>query len=340
MTNSHASQHAAFGRSLKQMSLGADDTIHWGCSMKGWNCCVDKGIVVRPYDMVRLRHAVSKPAHEITSDNTVTFAWHGPTGALVGSLAHKPYEGEHVACTFYDEITNLSAARMREEDPERFASMPLTVQRAADATASNEYRVAGLCQAHHNRPEVCRAFPFQRETSVDDAGVTTEHGMMRVNACGSCALSTPTTPRQTVESEDIGEYWRAHDVFNSVAAYFRSRGAAKPDVELPQMGGYQALPISDVELAELWGAMYLADRDVTVVEQHAEQWRAELDVDGDRAIYLAVMEHALDRVDAAVAASGLALEQLGVSGHAPLARPNIEVMLDPARPFLMLQAVA
>ena len=106
------------------------------------------------------------------------------------------------------------------------------------------------------------------------------------------------------------------------------------------MGGYQALPISDVELAELWGAMYLADRDVTVVEQHAEQWRAELDVDGDRAIYLAVMEHALDRVDAAVAASGLALEQLGVSGHAPLARPNIEVMLDPARPFLMLQAVA
>ncbi len=341
MTNSHASQqHAAFGRSLKQMSLGADDPIHWGCSMKGWNCCIDKGIVVRPYDMVRLRHAVSKPAHEITNENTVTFAWHGPTGALVGSLGHVPYGEGHVACSFYDEITNVSAARMREEDPERFASMPLSVQRAADASAANEYRVAGLCQAHQNRPEVCRAFPFQREISVDDAGVTTEHGMMRVNACGSCSLSTPTTPRQTVESEDIGEYWRAHDVFTSVTAYYRSRGAAKPDTELAQMVGYQALPISEVELAELWGSMYLVDRDATVVEQHAEQWLADLDIDGDRAIYLAVMAHALDRIDAAVAASGLALDQLGVPGQVPVLRPNIEWMLDPSRPVLTLEAVA
>jgi Fe-S-cluster containining protein len=339
MTNSHAT-HAAFGRSLNHMALGADDPIHWGCSTKGWNCCIDKGIVVRPYDMVRLRHGLSKPAHEITAENTVTFAWHGPTGALVGSLAHKPYEtassgSGHLACTFYDEITNRGAARMREGDPERFASMPLTVQRAADASAANEYRVAGLCQAHQNRPEVCRAFPFQRNTSVDDAGVTVEHGMMRVNACGSCALSTPTTPRQTVENEDIGEYWRANDVFSAVTAYFRVRGAAKPDV-----AGYQTLPISETELAELWGSMYLVDRDPAVVAQFSEQWQLNLDIDGDREVYRVIMEHALDRLDAAVTASGLALDQLGAPGQSAVTRPDLDAMLDPTRPFLMLQAVA
>jgi hypothetical protein len=109
--------HAAFGRQPKHAYVQWDEAVLWGCSLKGWNCCVDKGITVRPYDIVRLRHALGRPAQEITADQTVTFAWHGPTGALIGSLAHKPYTPGHVACVFFDEVTNVSARalRFREE---------------------------------------------------------------------------------------------------------------------------------------------------------------------------------------------------------------------------------
>lgn len=108
--------------------------------------------------------------HAVTADKTVTFAWHGPTGALVGSLAHRPYTPEHMTCTFSEEITNRDAARIRDEDPARFAGLPRTVQLAADAPAANEYSVAGLCAAHLNRSEVCRAFPFQHQVQVESGG--------------------------------------------------------------------------------------------------------------------------------------------------------------------------
>ncbi len=327
MTESHLT-HAAFGRQSKRLDLQPDEPIHWGCSLKGWNCCVDKGIPVRPYDMVRLRHSLQQPAHEITADKTVTFAWHGATGALVGSLAHRPYTPGHLACIFLEEITNVSAARMRAEDPERFASMPLSVQRAADATAANEYGVAGLCVAHLNRPDVCRGFPFQRRAQVDPSGMTVELGMMRVNVCGSCALTTPTTPREAVGSEAF-EYWRANDAFSATLAYLRSRGAARVQVE-----GYRPLPVSDADLTQLWAAMYLPDSDATILQRFPEQWRAPLDIEHDRVIYRMLLDQALDRLDRVIADSGIDPGSLGFADVEPVQRPNLDALLDPARPIL------
>ncbi len=43
--------------------------------------------------------------------------------------------------------------------------------------------------------------------------------MLRVNVCGSCALSTPITPRAVVDSEDLSEYGRANDAYSTVMAY-------------------------------------------------------------------------------------------------------------------------
>lgn len=328
MPDTHAA-HAAFGRQPKQVVFDPDTPIQWGCSAQGWNCCVDKGIVVRPYDMVRLRHALGQPSHAITGERTVTFAWHPPTGALVGSLAHRPYGPGHVACVCYEELTNKDAARIRADDPARFAALPRRVQAAADAPTSREYRVAGLCTAHLNRPEVCRAFPYQRQTHVEPDGTTTAPTMIRINLCGSCALSTPTTPRAIAESEDTAEYWRANDAFSTVMAYYRSRGAAR-------MGhaGYRALPLGEPELTQLWAAMYLPDSDPAITGRFGEQWRAPLDVAGDREVYRLLLARALDRLDALLAAGGHDPSHLDTTGAPEVARPDLDALLDPERAVL------
>jgi hypothetical protein len=152
-------RHATFGDKPKTRPIDPDATIRWGCSMKEWNCCVDKGITVRPYDMIRLRHGLSRPSLTISSEGTVQFAWDPTSGILLGSLPQRPYGDRQVACVFLDVVTNVSAREMREHDSQRFASMPPAVQRAADSTASGEWDVAGLCQIHTARPEVCRGFP-------------------------------------------------------------------------------------------------------------------------------------------------------------------------------------
>lgn len=317
--------HAALGRQPKHAYVQWDEAVLWGCSLKGWNCCVDKGIAVRPYDLVRLRHALGRPSNEITLDETVTFAWHA--GSLIGSLAHKPYTPGHVACIFFEEMTNVSARALRDTDPEAFASLPERVRAAADAPARSEYRVAGLCSAHLNRPEVCRAFPYQREVGLVLADGTLEDvRARRVNLCGSCALSTPTTPRAVVANEDVAEHWRANDAFSAVASYYRSRGVAH--LEDPR---YRRLPLSPQQLTELWAPMYLPDSDPAVRDGYPEQWRAALDVDGDRAIHALVLEHALERLDTLVAQLGVDPSALGTSGAPDVRRPELARLLDPAR---------
>ena len=133
----------------KGRRVDPDAPLRWGCSLKGWNCCIDAGIAVRPYDMLRLRHATGRPAHELVNDATVTFAWEAGSGILLGRLAHRPYEGGRVACVFLEELTNLDVQRVRDEDPERFAGLPEHVQRAAGSSARSstrgEWKVAGLC---------------------------------------------------------------------------------------------------------------------------------------------------------------------------------------------------
>ena len=314
------STHAAFGKRLNGRVLEADSTINWGCSLKGWNCCVDKGIVVRPYDMVRLRHAAGRSSNELTSDGTVTFAWHPPTGALVGSLAHRPYENGRVACVFLDEVTDASARTLRAADPLTFEELPERVRRAADRPARQPWRVAGLCSVHTGRPEVCRAFPFQRFAQLDARGETTSVEVQQVFQCGSCALSTPTTAREVMSGEGLDEYWRANDAFMALVGYYRALGAARTGS--PEL---DTLPLSEQELGTLWGQMYLPDADEQIVARFGEQWRTPLDVEGDRELYRIVLERARERVERVATEHGVALDTI----EAP--RPDFDSLLDPAR---------
>ena len=320
MTQQPPSTHAAFGRRLSGRSLEADATINWGCSLKGWNCCVDKGIVVRPYDMVRLRHATGRSSQELTADGTITFAWHPPTGALVGSLAHRPYGDGHVACVFLDEVTDASARELRGSDALKFADLPERVQRAADRPAREPWRVAGLCSVHTGRPEVCRGFPFQRFAQEAADGATTSGEVQQVFKCGSCALSTPTTARAVMADEGLDEYWRANDAFSALIAYYRALGASQTGDS-----SVDALPLSDADRGQLWGAMYLPDADDEIRARFGEQWRTPLDIEGDRELYRMVLDRALARVERLAAEHGRSLDDL----EAP--RPDFDALLDPAR---------
>ena len=312
--------HAAFGKRLSGRPLDPDETIHWGCSLKGWNCCVDKGIVVRPYDMVRLRHATGRSSTELTADGTVTFAWHPPTGALVGSLAHRPYEGGRVACVFLDEVTDARARELRDTNPEAFRALPERVQHSADAPARQPWRVAGLCSVHTGRPEVCRGFPFQRFAQVEAGGANTDVHVQQVFQCGSCAHSTPTTAREVMDGEGLDEYWRANDAFSAVIAYYRVLGAGRTGDPATD-----TLPLDERERAELWGRMYLPDVDEAILARCGEQWRTPLDIEGDRTVYRMLLDQALDRVQNVASERGV-----DVSAHSDV-RPDLDALLDPAR---------
>lgn len=325
-TPSDQTFHAAFGDLPRVLPVELDGAILWGCSMKGWNCCVDKGIPVRPYDMIRLRHALARPAHEITDEELVTFAWNPTTGTMIGSLAHQPYGRDQVACVFLDEVTNLDARRLRETAPERFRSLPDRVQRAAGSKAKGEWRVAGLCRVHSGRPEACRAFPFQRAVEFAEDGTAGAVSVLRVNDCGTCALASPTTPRQVIEAEAVDDYWRARGAFWLVERYLRGIGLA--NIEHPQ---YRAFPLQDV--AQLWLGMYLPDADEAVLATFPEQWRAPSDLAGDWEIHRMLLERALERGDALVADSGRPPSGWGFEGEAA-ERPDLDEALNLDTPML------
>lgn len=329
MANRRASgKHAAFGGRLKTRPVDPDATVQWGCSMKGWNCCVDKGITVRPYDMIRLRHALGRPSLEIVNDSTVQFAWDPSSGILLGSLPQRPYGDGQVACVFLDVVTNVSAREMRDHDPERFATMPEPVQRAAASTGGGEWDVAGLCGIHGSRPEICRGFPFQRlaKTAPDGSpGVIEVHEVFR---CGSCALATPTTPREVLEGESIDEFWRAHHAMRQVETYLRAAGIA--NVSDPD---YRAFPTEQV--ARLWTQMYLLDEDERIAAEFPEQWREPADIEGDRRIHRRVLEQTLERAAALIAASGEPASAWGPR-DAQAEPPDLDAALDPGLVMLPL----
>jgi Fe-S-cluster containining protein len=316
--------HAAFGRRPDGRTVDIDASVEWGCSLKGWNCCVGTAIEVRPYDMIRLRHALRRPAHEIANAGLVEFAWHPQRGTLAGSLTHVPFDGGAVRCTFLEVLSNLDLQRMRDEQPDRFATLPERLRVGADSTAAGERRVGAICGVHENRPSACRTWPMTRRARLaTHADAPPEAELTFLNTCRGCELSTPTTVRQLAGGEDVAEHWRADDAQLAAFAYLYSIGCA--NVEHPQ---YRALPIEEV--GRVWAAMFLPDADEAIATRHPEQWLADDDRAGDRAILTAVLEHAIERAEALAAARGEELDALGPTG-VQAQRPKLAALLDPGR---------
>lgn len=315
-------------KALTAHAIDPDEAIHWGCSGRGWHCCTDKVIPVRPYDLVRLRHALRRPAQEIVNDGLVTFVW-DQAGSMWGYLAQVPYERTRKACIFYEEITNVRARQIRDEDPERFATLPDSVRRAGQSTAEGEWRVAGLCGAHLNRPEACRGFPFQRDPARERRAQ--ESPVLQIFRCGTCSLSTPTTPHEVMLDNALEDYWRADDVFLEVCRYLNSRGLAQIRHE-----DYRPLPVEFETRAETWVSMYAPDTNEAVAARFPRQWDSPLDVAGDAALYRMLMELVLDRVDALVAESGIDPVDLGRRDTAPMARPDLAQLMEGERELLRI----
>ena len=225
-------------------------------------------------------------------------------------------------CVFYEEVTNVSARELRESDPERFASLPPRLQRAADSDAP-EWVAAALCGAHRNRPEVCRGLPFQRFVEPQPDGELAVDVRV-VHRCGSCAIAETTTPRRLFAEDGIHEYWRALDAYWQVERYLVALGAANVEHER-----YARLPGDPLEI---WRALYLADDAEPVVRRFPEQWRAPLDEDGDREIFALLLAHVLDRVDALAGEAAGGRGALGVTGEEPPPCPDVRTLLDPERP--------
>ena len=318
-------------RELNTLPVALDDTILWDCSSKGWHCCVDFGIPVKPYDVIRLRHSTGKTSRDLINQNAITFQWAGD--GLNGWLAQLPYQTNHRACMFYEELTNQDLARVRAEDPGRFQSFPPAVQQAADRQQGGNYRVAGLCTAHANRPEACRSFPFMRHANWEDR--PDQSPVSQVHRCGTCALRKQTTVRDIVLDNGLEDFWRADLLWRATKRYLLSRGLGNfTDAS------YRALPLDAADRLELWGGCFNPDTLPAVTERFADQWQLASDLDGDRDVHHLVLTHALDRVDTLVAASGVAIEDLGPEGEPPMDRPDLDALLDPSLPMLPVISAA
>jgi hypothetical protein len=321
-----AARHVSLSGNASFRPIDLDGEVSWGCSLKGWNCCVDKAVFLRPYDVLRLRHAVGAPASEVI-ERYASFAWSNQSGTLMALLqrdpqpARPPVSGRE-PCLFYEEVTNVSAREMREADPERFAGLPPRLQRAADSDAP-EWVAAALCQAHRNRPEVCRGLPFQRFVEAQEDGELAVD-VRTVHRCGTCAIAETTTPRRLFAEDGIHEYWRALDAYWQVERYLVALGAANVEHE-----SYARLPVDPLEI---WRALYLADDAEVVGQRFPEQWSAPLDEDGDREIFALLLEHVLDRVDGLADEVAGGRATLGLAGEQPPQRPDVRALLDPQRP--------
>ncbi len=180
--------------------------------------------------------------------------------------------------------------------------------------------MAALCRAHRNRPEVCRALPFQRLVEARPDGELVVD-VRELHRCGSCAIAEASTPRRLFADDGIHEYWHALDAYWQVERYLVGLGAANVEHER-----YARLDAGAVELCR---SLYLAADAGPVAQRFPEQWREPLDQEGDREIFALQLEHVLDRVDAL--AEGRRPE-LGVAGEEPPPRPDVRALLDPARP--------
>lgn len=321
--------NAAASRTGARKPIDLDHPISWGCSSRGWNCCVNKVIAVQPYDLIRLRHAAGMSSQDLLNQHVVSLQWQ--RGILGGVLAQRQYERGDVACVFLEEVSTEDVRQIRDQDRARFESLPASVRRAADSDPGRSHRVAGLCGIHSGRPEVCRGFPFQRRPDWESH--PGESAAVQMNRCGTCALSESTTPRAVMLDNDLAEFWRADDAWRRVKLYFLSRGLA--DDSDP---AYRALEVAPEVRAELWVSCFVPDALPEVVERFPEQWRRPDDIEGDREIYRLVLTSVLDRADALVEAAGADVEMLG-GDEPPEPRPDLGRLLDPARTVLpLLQA--
>ncbi|MGE3962118.1 MAG: YkgJ family cysteine cluster protein [Dehalococcoidia bacterium] len=275
-TEPSSSPSSSPGRGISRTFIPLDSPLSWGCSGRGWNCCTDKDIPLRPYDVHRLARALDRPARALLDDGLFTLEWDG-YGILGGWLATRPYEETRTACVFYGET------------------------RDAEGNL-----VAGLCNAHAGRPEACRGFPFQRHadwSAHPDAAA--DRTAMQVSDCGSCALARPTTARAVMLDNDLEAYWRADDAYRAVVQYLHKSGLAN-------LGGsaYRRLPLPPDARFAFWAAMF------THPGSYADALTA-----------------ILDATDALISASDLTPAELGGPG-APIPRPDVHALLDPARAVL------
>ncbi len=306
-----------------------DESLDWACSSRGWNCCIGNAIPLTPYDVVRIRHATHKTSQQMIDDDMITFEWRG--GLMTSWFAQLPFQGSQRACVFYEELTNDGIRRVRDEEPDRFASFPPEVQRAADRTG--DHRVTALCAIHASRPEACRAFPFVLRSDWNEQ--PEQPAAEVVHRCGTCALKKKTTVRQVLLENGLDEFWRPAEAWRIIKLYLVSRGlgyASDPK--------YRSLPLDLPTRTEIWNNCFNPDVLAEVTERFEDQWQLDTDLDGDRAIHRLVLTATLDRVDTLVAESGVAIEDLGLAGEPPMTRPDLDALSDTSLPMLPVIAVA
>lgn len=311
--------------------IDLDAPFDWDCSSRGWNCCVDKGIPLTPYDMTRVRHALRKTSQQLIDEGLVHFEWRG--GLMTAAFAQVPYERNRRACVFLEELTNEDVRRIRDDDPDRFASFPPAVQRAADSTRGGSYRVAGLCAAHSGRPEACRAFPFMLRADWQET--PDQSPAVEVHRCGTCSLKRKTTVRDILVDNGLEQFWRPAAAWRIVKLYLVSRGLGHTTDP-----SYRSLPLDLETRTELWTNCFNPDALDVVNERFPDQWQASDDLEGDDQLLRLILTTTLDRVDALVAESGIPIEDLGLIDEPPAQRPDLDALLDPSRPVLPVISVA
>lgn len=160
----------------KRKTLDMKDTFEFECIGCG-KCCFNQNIVVNVYDLIRLRHAVKLPTHELLKKDYINF-YLGPTSGLpVITLNYKKVDenSKFTVCPFlmpalnfndviakFKELCNGDEIKIKEMI-EKYKTDPESLKKDLSGIKIDKW----LCAIHEDRPIICRLFPCGRLQQLD-----------------------------------------------------------------------------------------------------------------------------------------------------------------------------
>lgn len=207
----------------KVKTLRMDDEFKFECTGCG-KCCFNNDIILNSYDLIRLRHSLKLPTHEILQRGILEF-YIGPNSGLpVITFKFKSVsdDGSITCCPFLVPALNIDKVMDRlksvaGKDANKFDK--LVAKYKADPNSLKE-DLRGievdkwLCRVHDDRPIICRLFPCGRIQSINTKNNKVEEKFILQDSkedrkyCPGFKTNKKTTLKAFLDSQKL---WHSRD---------------------------------------------------------------------------------------------------------------------------------
>ena len=158
----------------KRKTLNMSDKFKFQCNGCG-KCCFNNDIVVNLYDLIRLRHGLKKPTHEILKEEYINFYIGSSSGLPIISLNFKRLNEHLTICPFLVPALDFNDVMKKIEevakgDKEKMKQMLEDYKKNPESLKKDLSGVKvdrWLCLVHKDRPIICKLYPCGRLQEVN-----------------------------------------------------------------------------------------------------------------------------------------------------------------------------